>query len=299
MLRIRLFGPTIGVVGGRTVSAHELGGVKPRQILEILACDVGSPVAKDQLAEQLWSGSPPAGYVGTLESYVCVLRRQLGAGAESRVLLRTTSHGYLLDPDHVTVDLSDHRRLVAAALSSVGEASLDLTESAFALVTGTLLASEPYADWAVRARQAFQRESVGTFVRAAQLATATGDHGRAVTWATRAVLADGLSEDAGQQLMRALWFAGRRSQALRVYAELRQSLLEELGDEPGEDTQGLYLAILRDSESPRRRDTMDAAGELRVLLRLLRQVIELTPGVRAPASDARLSEVAVAALLAS
>jgi DNA-binding SARP family transcriptional activator len=99
--------------------------------------------------------------------------------------------------------------------------------------------------------------------------------------------------------MRALWFAGRRSQALRVYAELRQSLLEELGDEPGEDTQGLYLAILRDSESPHRHDTVDAAGELRVLLRLLRQVIELTPGVRAPASDARLSEVAVAALRAS
>jgi hypothetical protein len=37
---------------------------------------------------------------------------------------------------------------------------------------------------------------------------------------------------------------------------------------------------------------------MKVLLRLLRQAIDQTPGLRAPANDARLSEVAVAALLA-
>jgi DNA-binding SARP family transcriptional activator len=298
MMRIRLFGPTVAVIDGRTVSAHEMGGVKPRQILEILACELGSPVAKDQLADQLWSSSPPASYVGTLESYVCVLRRHLDLGPGRRAFLRTSSHGYVLDPDHVTVDLGDHRRLAADALGSVGEDSLDLTESAFALVAGELLASEPYADWAVRARQAFQRESVDACVRAAQLATAIGDHVRAVSLARRAFQGDPLSEDAGQQLMRALWFAGRRSQALRVYAELRQALLDELGDEPGQESQELYLAILRDSESTRDGERTDSSGEMRVLLRLLRQVIDLTPGVRAPASDAHLSEVAVAALRA-
>jgi DNA-binding SARP family transcriptional activator len=298
MLSISLFGPTVGVIDGRTVSASEMGGVKPRQILEILACNLGTSVTKDQLADQLWEDRAPASYVGTLESYVCVLRRNLGVGAEDRhAFLKTTPHGYLLDPEHVRVDLAEHRRLMSLALDAEGESAVRLTESALALVTGELLTSEPYSAWAVRARQAFQDENVEICVRAAQLASAAGDHTRGVSLARRAFGWDPLSEDAGQQLMRSLWSAGRRSQALRVYAQLRQALLDELGDEPGRESQELYLAILRDPESTRRGAMMDAAVEIKVLLRLLRQAIDQTPGLRAPASDARLYEVAVSALL--
>jgi DNA-binding SARP family transcriptional activator len=96
--------------------------------------------------------------------------------------------------------------------------------------------------------------------------------------------------------MRALWFAGRRSEALRVYADLRQSLLEELGDDPGEESHALYLAILHEGESSTATDPRQSRAELRTLLRLLRQAIDDLPGVHAPASDARLSEVAVRAL---
>jgi len=298
MLNISLFGETVAEIDGRTVSASEMGGSKPRQILEILACELGSPVAKDQLADQLWSGRLPASYVGTLESYVCVLRRSLGNGPERRAFLRTSSRGYLLDPEHVTVDLAQFRGLASSAFATDGDTSLEMSSSALSLTKGELLASEPYADWAVRARQSFHRERLELCVRAAALASAGGDHSRAVSLATRAFGWDPLSEDAGQQLMRALWAGGRRSQALRVYSELRQSLVEELGDEPGRESQELYLEILRDPESSRRGGRSDGPAEMKVLLRLLRQAIDQTPGLRAPANDARLSEVAVAALLA-
>jgi len=295
MLSIRLFGPTVGVIDGRTLTASDMGGVKPRQILEILACELGAAVTKDQLADLLWEGRPPASYLGTLESYVCVLRRRLGGGPEdARAFLRTTPHGYLLDPDHVRVDLADYRLHAAAALGTEGIGAVALTERALALVSGELLASEPYAAWAERARRSVQEESVELCVRAATLAGAAGDHPRGIALAKRAFAGDPLSEDAGQQLMRALWSTGRRSQALRVYAQLRQALLDELGDEPGRESQELYLAILRDPESSRRGAMTDAAAEIKVLLRLLRQAVDQTPGLRAPASDAGLFEVALA-----
>ncbi len=296
MMRVRIFGQTVVEIDGVSFAAQDLGGVKPRQILEILACELGSPVAKDRLADLLWSGEPPASYVGTLESYVCVLRRQLGLVGARRAALATTSSGYVLDSTMVSVDLEDYLRTSARASRATGAEALDLAVEAITLLDGQLLASEAYADWAVRARQSFQQENAGLCIRAAQLATTVGDHMSAVAFARRAVSIDSLSEDASQQLMRALWFAGRRSQALRVYADLRQTLLEELGDDPGGETHELYLAILREGEAASAGDPRESRAEVRTLLRLLRQAIDELPGVHAPASDARLSEVAVRAL---
>ena len=58
MLEIRLFGATTASTAQGTVGV-DLGGVKPRQILEILAVSAGAPVPKDHLADLLWDGRPP------------------------------------------------------------------------------------------------------------------------------------------------------------------------------------------------------------------------------------------------
>ncbi len=276
-ITIRLFGPTSCEVDGRVVPPSEMGGVKPRQILEILALSLGSPVAKDHLAELLWPTDPPASYVGTLESYVCVLRRHLGIPGGRRSPLATTSNGYMLDPDQVTVDVAQFRRQANQVMSQAAAKALTSADAALSLARGELLASEPYADWAVRERGSLLRTRVEFCVRAALLATATGDHETAVRLARHAVAGDPLSEDAGQQLMRALWFAGRRGEALRAYAALRQSLLDELGDVPGYESHELYLAILRDSHA----GGIDEAGrpdaEVEILMALLRQAMETNP----------------------
>ena len=67
MITIALFGEITVRRDGKLV-----GGLsaKERQILAILALSAGNPVPRDRLADQLWEGSPPASYVGTLDSYV-------------------------------------------------------------------------------------------------------------------------------------------------------------------------------------------------------------------------------------
>jgi DNA-binding SARP family transcriptional activator len=296
MIEIRLFGQTTAVVDGCDVSASKLSA-KQRRILEILALNAGSPVTKERLADLLWEGSPPASYVGTLDSYVCVLRRTLGLGAGRSSLLATTPVGYVLaSGPEVHVDLVEFQALAEAAADAVGEHAVTTAEAALELVNGELLADVLYADWAVRAREVFDRLLVEVCVKGAQRANALGKSAIAERFARQAVEKDMVCEDAWRQLMLAHWFSGRRGRALAAYGELRGAMAEQVGDEPSSETYQLYLTILRDASETDSRQVEDERAELTTLLRLLRQALDCMPGVRAPARDAALSEVAMRAL---
>jgi DNA-binding SARP family transcriptional activator len=284
MGRISMFGPTTAEINGRVVSAVDMGGVKPRQILEILAIEAGSPVAKDRLADLLWEGKPPASYTGTLESYVCVLRRSLGLGSGKASLLATTPNGYRLELDRLSVDLWEFRQLTEKASRSAPAAAVAATEKALSLATGELLVDEPYAEWALRARAYFSRDLVAAGVYAARLAAALGDLPAAMRLASAAVDHDPLCEDAVQQLMGAKWAAGRRCEALRAFAEMRQRMLDEHGAEPGAESHELYLSILRDAPTTGMDESGNNNVELHTLVRLLRQVLDATPKAAATAS---------------
>jgi DNA-binding SARP family transcriptional activator len=51
---IRLFGPLTIEDGGRTLGPRDLGGARPKQVLEILLAARGHHVATDRLADLLW-----------------------------------------------------------------------------------------------------------------------------------------------------------------------------------------------------------------------------------------------------
>jgi DNA-binding SARP family transcriptional activator len=292
MWDIKVFGTTAVTTSAGVVTAGAMGGVKPRQILEILVAEAGNPVPKDRLAELLWNGEPPRSYVGTLESYVCVLRRRLSAGTDGRgSAIVTSTQGYVLDLADVRVDLVELRRLLRAARTSTPRESVQGVERALGLVRGELFASEAYAPWADRERAVVQRELVTACTQAAEQALALGDVASAARLAAAAVGQDGLAEQAAHVLIRALWSGGRRSDALRAYLELRQAMVTELGTEPGQRTQALYLEILRDEPAPARR-AGDGRAEVATLMRLLRQALETIPGVEVPDSDWALSQVA-------
>lgn len=296
MITIHLFG-RVGVhVDGRAVEGLS---VKQLHILAIMALNPGRPVPREVLADQLWEGSPPASYVGTLDSYFCILRRMLGVSAGRSSALATTASGFVLDPARgVEVDLYWFDRLARAAESNRSRTALEWAEHALELVTGDLLEEVPYAAWADRARQRFAVTLVELCVRGAQRANGLGEFERAVTLARAAVERDPVCEAAWHQLMLASWFAGWRTRALGAYAQCRAAMADRLGEEPSEGTQALYLTILQSGPESRPRGTsVEQETRIRTLLLLLRQELELTPGVRVPALDAELSVAATQALV--
>ena len=264
MIDIKLFGPTVVSGAGNRLVATDLGGAKPRQILEMLALDLGTPVAKDQLSECLWDGRPPARYIATLESYVCLLRRRLGLVGGRRGPLATRNHGYLLDPEHVRVDVSSVRSLLAG---DVGDVTLALD-----LMSGELLADEPYAAWAGAARESFDELLAEGCTAAAQAANELHQSALAVRLAREATRRTYCAEAPVRALMVALNANGERPQALQAYQTLRAAMLDELGLEPGSDTQDLYLSILRGN--PAERDGQTDRDEVRTLLELLSRALE-------------------------
>jgi len=52
-LHIRMFGETRVIDGDRIVGPRDFGGVKPRQVLEVLALHAGHPVTKDTLIDAI------------------------------------------------------------------------------------------------------------------------------------------------------------------------------------------------------------------------------------------------------
>jgi DNA-binding SARP family transcriptional activator len=264
MIEIKLLGPTVITGAGSRLVAADLGGSKPRQLLELLALDLGTPSSKDQLAERLWDGRPPASYIATIESYVCLLRRRLGAVGARRGPLATTPHGYLLDPEHVRVDVITVRDLL------VGDA--DDVALALDMVSGNLLADEPYAAWASEARGSFDELLARSCTRAAQVANERHESALAVRLAREATRRTYCAEPPVRELMRGLDANGERTQALQAYQTLRAAMLDELGLEPDSDTQDLYLSILRGNPAELVRQS--DRDEVRTLVELLRRALD-------------------------
>jgi DNA-binding SARP family transcriptional activator len=280
-IRVNLFGPTSVVLGDGT-TVRDVGGIKPRQVLEILALGLGSPVSKDRLVELLWGDNPPRTFTATLESYVSLLRRRMGVARGRSSALATTSNGYVLDPSQVEVDVHEFARLVAPG-AETAEAAVARTGAAMRLVRGELLASEPYAEWAADERGHFDATFVQACNRAAAQALTAGRPGVAVEMARRAIGVDRIAESSWQLLIRGLAASGARSEALRAYLDLRHTLVEALGTEPSAASRDLYLTLLAED----RAESAPAAGvnEVRTLLNLLRDALDGLPDMEPSRGD--------------
>lgn len=277
MLHLRLFGETTVTDASGRALGIDLGAAKPRQVLEMLALGSG-PLSKERIADLLWDEDPPRSYRGTLQSYVCLLRRGLAQGDGGGSAIRTVMHGYVLDTDLVTTDVSQFRTLARSASQAANaEEALPLVRRALGLVGGELLASESFAGWAAREREQFTLELAALATAGARAALATGAADEAVQMARRALSQDALGEEACRILMRALASSGRRGEAVKTYLRLRDDLRVELGVAPSVETRALYVEILG-SDGPARSAAGAAGDELSILIDLVRQAVGAMPG---------------------
>src|SRR3954464_7371503 len=111
-----------GVLGPLEVSraghSVKLGGPRQRAVLALLLLEANRVVSMDRLAEEVWAGHPPEGWVTTLQTYVFHLRHALEPdrprGGNPAVLV-TRDHGYLLHVDRAYVDSAVFEEGFAAA----------------------------------------------------------------------------------------------------------------------------------------------------------------------------------------
>jgi DNA-binding SARP family transcriptional activator len=244
-LELRLLGPLEVVVGEREVA---VGGMKPRALLAALALEPGRVVSSDRLIESLWPGDPPETAGHAVQVYVSQLRKALGAAQIAR-----QGPGYALsvEPDHIDVhrfvELAGEGREQLAAGDPAAAATV--LRDALALWRGSALADftyEPFAQTEIARLEELRLVAVEERIEAD---LALGRHTELVSELEALVDSQPLRERPRAQLMLALYRSGRQADALAAYRSARETLVDDLGIDPGPELKGLEAAILRQDES--------------------------------------------------
>jgi DNA-binding SARP family transcriptional activator len=242
-MRFAILGPLL-VHDGETPVDVPKG--RSRALLAALMMHAGSPVPADVLAELVWDGSPPLSAAVTLRSHVMRLRRALGPRAGARLITRHP--GYLLQACGDEVDVLRFRRLCRGGGAALREKAWDradrLLGEALSLWRGAPLADIP-------SRQLLQEEAPGLeelWLQAKEWQIDAmlhlGRHDELIPGLQSLAGEHALRERFHSQLMLALYRCGRQAEALAAYHHARDTLVGELGTEPGPGLRELHQRIL-------------------------------------------------------
>jgi DNA-binding SARP family transcriptional activator/tetratricopeptide (TPR) repeat protein len=244
-LDVKLLGPLEVSQQGRRVA---IGGPKPRALLAVLALDPGRVVSVDQLVENLWPGEPPDTAAHAVQVYVSQLRKALGTE-----MIQTRAPGYVLEVDPGCVDALRFVRLASEGRETLaaGDAAAASTilREALAVWRGPALADFTYQPFAQTEIARLEELRLVALEERVEADLALRRESELVSELEALVDAQPLRERPRAQLMLALYRAGRQADALAAYRGARNTLIEELGVEPGPRLKELEAAILRQDES--------------------------------------------------
>jgi DNA-binding SARP family transcriptional activator/ABC-type transporter Mla MlaB component len=229
----------------------EIHGPRQRALLALLLLHANQVVSGDVIVDLLWGGEPPRTATNTLQTHVVRLRQALGRAGHDRDVhspLRTISSGYVLDVEPDALDADRFETLLTEARGAVAlerhAVAYELLRHALSLWRGPALmefASDPFARVdAVR----LDELRIDAQQELAVASLACGRLAEAITTLQLLVGANPLREQPVGHLMVALYRAGRQSDALKAYRQLRLALREELGLDPSPGLQRLEQSIL-------------------------------------------------------
>ncbi len=248
VLRVGVLGPVIALDGDR-----ELPVGQPRQqaVLGILAMRANRVISRGELIDAVWGQEAPSSAEGGVYTYVAGLRRIFEPGRSLRGpgrILVSTGAGYVLhlvpgQPDAVAFEHHVGRARLLRKNGDLPGAVAALDEAlglwrgiqAFAGVPG------PFAET--------ERTRLGELKSAANEERADAllllnRHEEVLADLTAMVAEHPLRERMRGLLMIALYRSGRQAEALKVFAEGRRVLAEELGIDPGAELSRIHQQVL-------------------------------------------------------
>ncbi|MFD2470852.1 AfsR/SARP family transcriptional regulator [Amycolatopsis silviterrae] len=271
-LEFAVLGPVRGWYGGRPL---ELGPVLRTTMLVALLLRPDVTVSRAELVDRVWGEHPPES--DGVPGYIYQLRKSLAAaGADAKAVLRTDPGGYRFAGAGVGVDAVRVEEIAArakkAAASGAVAAAADGYGQALAFYEGVPLAGLP-GPFAERERRRFAERRIGLVEGRTDALIRLGDYESAIGEVSALLAEHPDREPLTGLLMRALYGAGRQTDALDTWREFRVRMLDELGLEPSEDLRRVHEAVLRGDDGtlglaarpapPRIRDELPAdVGEL-------------------------------------
>src|SRR6185437_11594964 len=228
-----------GILGPLEVSrsggAVPMGGPRQRAVLALLLLEPNRVVSMDRLAEDLWAGHPPEGWVTTVQIYVSHLRQALeparARGAAGEVLV-TRGRGYLLRVGRERLEAGRYEQAAGTLRQALG------------LWRGQVLAD--LADYGFIRPEAARLEELRLAATEARVDAdlGLGRHDALTAELEQLAGEHPMRERLHGQLMLALYRCGRQADALAAYRRVRDLLADELGVDPGEPLRRLHASLL-------------------------------------------------------
>ena len=252
-MHVRCFGTFELYLGGRLVTPDMFNRRGALTLLKILLMKEGRPMSRDALAELLWPGADPQAAANRLYVLVHALRRVVEPTPRGKSWLYIRSDGdhyYFNREAPCSLDVEEFRESVALGnqfeRERADEDAIRSYEEAMTLYRGDLLEEEPYADWCWADREHLREICIAVLNKLATHYLKQDSPEESINHYRRALQIDPLREQSHRGLMRALWLAGRRDEALRQYLVCKALLQRELGLDPLPESERLYSRIRGD-----------------------------------------------------
>lgn len=243
VVRIEVLGPVRAFTGDGV--PIDVGGVMVRALLARLALAEGGTVPVGTLVDDLWGEHARGGTVNALHGLVHRLRKALG---EAGVLERTAG-GYRLHVRAEDVDacrFEEKAKLGGRELASgAARRAGSLLAEALSLWRGDALADVRDAPFAGTAAPRLEELRLAAAEDRFEAELRLGRHDGILADMAAMATVHPLRERLAGLRMRALHAAGRRSDALAVFEQVRGTLAEELGIDPSGRLRDTHLAVLR------------------------------------------------------
>src|SRR5215470_15961024 len=217
-----------------------------RALLAILLLEANRLVPVEAIIEALWGHAPPQSAAVAVRGYIRWLRLALGQAGRERIT--TQPRGYLIRVADGELDLARFEDLLASARAAARRGSWEeaagQARAALSCWRGEPLADIQSDTLALREAPRLAELRLQAVETRIDADVRLGGHVEVTAELQYLCAAHPLREHLHALLMLALYRCGRQAEALAAYQDLRETLVEELGADPGTELQTLHRQIL-------------------------------------------------------
>jgi len=231
------------------IGEQRFPGRQGRTLFAYLICNRLRPVTREEIAGVLWPDEVPLAWETALHALVSKLRNLFKRmEGEAQIALTSAFGTYTL---RLEGDAWVDREAAAAAIDEA-EALLRRGDAKNAFAHGqiaSIIARQPFlpgedGPWFTAERARLQAILVRALDCMAEVWMANDEPKLALATARECIELEPFRETGYQRLMRFEATLGNRAEALRVYDSCRTLLADELGTDPSDETEALYLQLL-------------------------------------------------------
>ncbi|MFC0433808.1 BTAD domain-containing putative transcriptional regulator [Kutzneria buriramensis] len=239
--QVRVLGPLEVETGGRTV---ELSWPRLRVLVALLVANAGRVVSVAALVESLWGQRVSPDAHRTVRTYISRLRQALPA----KDLILTRSPGYLIQLAPDAIDAVRFERAAADGRKALADGHFHTAAEGLRAALA-VWRDDAYGEFAEITALRIEGDRLNRLRLSvvedridADLGTGTG--GELIPELEGLIVLHPGRERLWGQLMRALYRAGRQSDALAAFRRAREALVEEAGVEPSPVLTAIHQRIL-------------------------------------------------------